>query len=143
MIRRNMVKSNASSVHPSHAATQASHCSLVGSFHHGTDDLEASAAADGLEASAAVVMAFPPRRLRVGNFGGSARRRHAGCAASREDFDKILLGSFAAKPTPQDCWLQRQSFTCGCGDCGGTMGISFQDPLLSPGIDGYDASTRA
>src|SRR5690349_15214315 len=69
MIRRNMVKSKASSVHPSHAATQASHWSLVGSFHHGTDDLEASAAADGLEASAAVVTAFPPRRLRVRHFG--------------------------------------------------------------------------
>src|SRR6185437_1297591 len=95
MIRRNMVKSNASRVHPSHAATQASHCSLVGSFHHGTDEAEAAAAADGLEASAAVVMAFPPRRLRVRHFGGSARRRHAGCAASREDSVK---SSSAALP---------------------------------------------
>src|SRR6478672_2369815 len=35
MISRKIVKSNASSVQPSHAADQASHCSLVGSFHHG------------------------------------------------------------------------------------------------------------
>src|SRR5215469_7309650 len=32
---RKIVKSKASSVQPSHAPTQASHCSLVGSFHHG------------------------------------------------------------------------------------------------------------
>src|SRR6476646_8627632 len=51
MISRNMVKSKASSVHPSHAATQANHCSLVGSFHHAKDEPERSAA---------VVMAFPP-----------------------------------------------------------------------------------
>jgi hypothetical protein len=36
MISRKIVKSNASRVQPSHAATQASHCSFVGSFHHGT-----------------------------------------------------------------------------------------------------------
>src|SRR5262245_53006278 len=36
MISRKMVKSNASSVQPSHAAHQAIHWSLVGSFHHGT-----------------------------------------------------------------------------------------------------------
>ena len=35
MISRNTVKSKASSVQPSHAAHQASHWSLVGSFHHG------------------------------------------------------------------------------------------------------------
>ena len=35
MISRKIVKSKASRVQPSHAATQASHCSLVGSFHHG------------------------------------------------------------------------------------------------------------
>ena len=35
MINRKIVKSKASRVHPSQAATQASHCSLVGSFHHG------------------------------------------------------------------------------------------------------------
>src|SRR5215813_3162953 len=35
MMSRKMVKSNASSVQPSHAAHQAIHCSLVGSFHHG------------------------------------------------------------------------------------------------------------
>jgi hypothetical protein len=34
--KRKMVKSNASSVQPSHAAIQANHWSLVGSFHHGT-----------------------------------------------------------------------------------------------------------
>src|SRR5215472_8386544 len=37
MIKRKMVKSKESRVQPSQAATQASHCSLVGSFHHGTD----------------------------------------------------------------------------------------------------------
>src|SRR5690242_20725079 len=37
MISRKMVKSNASSVQPSQAAHHASHWSLVGSFHHGTD----------------------------------------------------------------------------------------------------------
>src|SRR6516165_6785072 len=36
MINRNAVKSNASRVHPSQAATQAYHWSLVGSRHHGT-----------------------------------------------------------------------------------------------------------
>ena len=36
MINRKIVKSNASSVQPSQAATQASHWSLVGSFHQGT-----------------------------------------------------------------------------------------------------------
>src|SRR5215472_10192586 len=36
MISRKIVKSNASSVQPSHAAHQAIHWSLVGSFHHGT-----------------------------------------------------------------------------------------------------------
>src|SRR5260370_1103090 len=35
MISRKIVKSNASKVQPSHAATQASHWSLVGSFHQG------------------------------------------------------------------------------------------------------------
>src|SRR5215467_3074439 len=35
MMSRNMVKSNASSVQPNHAAHQASHWSFVGSFHHG------------------------------------------------------------------------------------------------------------
>jgi hypothetical protein len=33
---RNIVKSKASSVQPSQAATHASHWSFVGSFHHGT-----------------------------------------------------------------------------------------------------------
>src|SRR6202048_4253077 len=36
MISRKIVKSKASRVQPSHAATQASHWSLVGSFHQGT-----------------------------------------------------------------------------------------------------------
>src|SRR5215472_6269333 len=35
MISRKIVKSKASRVQPSQAATHASHCSLVGSFHHG------------------------------------------------------------------------------------------------------------
>ena len=35
MISRKIVKSKASSVQPSQAATHASHWSLVGSFHHG------------------------------------------------------------------------------------------------------------
>src|SRR5208282_228576 len=35
MISRKTVKSKASRVQPSHAAHQAYHCSLVGSFHHG------------------------------------------------------------------------------------------------------------
>ena len=39
-----MVKSKASSVQPSQAAHQASHWSLVGSFHYATDKSEASAA---------------------------------------------------------------------------------------------------
>ena len=51
MISRKIVKSNASSVQPSHAADQASHCSLVGSFHHGT----------GLTASTAMVINTSPR----------------------------------------------------------------------------------
>src|SRR5689334_13016578 len=37
MISRNIVKSNASNVQPSHDATQAYHWSLVGSFHHGIE----------------------------------------------------------------------------------------------------------
>src|SRR5438270_6335985 len=36
MISRKIVKSKASNVQPSQAADHASHCSLVGSFHHGT-----------------------------------------------------------------------------------------------------------
>src|SRR5215469_11881765 len=36
MINKNTVKSKASNVQPSHAATQAYHWSLVGSLHHGT-----------------------------------------------------------------------------------------------------------
>src|SRR5215469_10835632 len=36
MISRKIVKSKESRVQPSHAATQANHWSLVGSFHHGT-----------------------------------------------------------------------------------------------------------
>ena len=36
MINKNTVKSNELSVQPSHAAIQACHWSLVGSFHHGT-----------------------------------------------------------------------------------------------------------
>ena len=36
MINRNTVKSNEFSVQPSHAAIQACHWSLVGSFHQGT-----------------------------------------------------------------------------------------------------------
>src|SRR5262245_42919080 len=36
MINRKIVKSKASKVQPSQAATQAYHWSLVGSFHHGT-----------------------------------------------------------------------------------------------------------
>src|SRR5262249_14152892 len=43
MMSRNMVKSKASSVQPSQAANQASHWSLVGSFHHGTGESEAPA----------------------------------------------------------------------------------------------------
>src|SRR6516162_9246092 len=48
MMSRNMVKSNASSVQPNHAAHQASHWSFVGSFHHGI-----------VPAVAALVMAHP------------------------------------------------------------------------------------
>src|SRR5215472_4306537 len=51
MISRKIVKSNASRVQPSHAADQASHCSLVGSFHH----------AMGLLASTAIVMVCSSR----------------------------------------------------------------------------------
>src|SRR6516164_8490158 len=43
MISRKIVKSNESRVQPSHAATQASHCSLVGSFHHGISLVSATA----------------------------------------------------------------------------------------------------
>src|SRR5215469_1497350 len=42
MMSRNMVKSNASSVQPNHAAHQASHWSFVGSFHHGISEEELS-----------------------------------------------------------------------------------------------------
>src|ERR1700731_2589189 len=85
MISKNMVKSKASSVHPSHAATQANHCSLVGSFHHATDEPERSAA---------VVMAFPPRVSQGSQVRIFGRDRpadgNARCAVLRE-------GSFAAK----------------------------------------------
>src|ERR1051326_4603518 len=50
MISRKMVKSNASSVQPSHAAHQAIHWSFVGSFHHGTAG-SVAAAADIVEVS--------------------------------------------------------------------------------------------
>src|ERR1700747_1982193 len=45
MISRKIVKSNESKVQPSHAATQASHWSLVGSFHHGMGFVSATTAA--------------------------------------------------------------------------------------------------
>ena len=71
MISRNTVKSNASSVHPSHAAIQASHWSFVGSFHH------------GIFAALAVVVAIAyafiswgepkPRSNRSGRFARSLR----------------------------------------------------------------------
>jgi hypothetical protein len=83
MISKNMVKSKASSVHPSHAATQANHCSLVGSFHHATDEPERSAA---------VVMAFPPRVSQGSQVRILWRERpadgNARCAVFREDFGK-------------------------------------------------------
>src|SRR5689334_9806927 len=44
MMSRNIVKSNASRVQPSHEATQAYHWSFVGSFHQGIGLLVASAA---------------------------------------------------------------------------------------------------
>ena len=50
MINRKIVKSKASNVQPSQAADQASHCSLVGSFHHGT----------GLPMSTAMAMKYLP-----------------------------------------------------------------------------------
>src|SRR5580704_14070026 len=62
---KKIVKSNASSIHPKHAANQANHWSLVGSFHHATDKSEASAAI-------ASAMPFPPaesqRKCRFGIF---------------------------------------------------------------------------
>src|SRR5258706_14474414 len=42
MIRRKIVKSNASSVQPSQAAIHAFHCSLLGSFHQGISEEELS-----------------------------------------------------------------------------------------------------
>src|SRR6201997_963829 len=42
MISRKIVKSNASSVQPSQAATKAFHCSLLGSFHQGISEEELS-----------------------------------------------------------------------------------------------------
>src|ERR1700687_136726 len=54
MINRKIVKSKASRVHPSHAATQAYHWSLVGSFHQGIN-----------AASAAVAIPLPPARRLV------------------------------------------------------------------------------
>src|ERR1700730_15255442 len=54
MINRKIVKSKESRVQPSHAATQAHHWSLVGSFHHGRV----------LTFSPAVI-GFPPRFLRM------------------------------------------------------------------------------
>src|SRR5579862_4297640 len=55
MIIRKIVKSNASSVHPSQAATQANHWSLVGSFHHGS----------GFAAAIDVIISLP---VRAGSF---------------------------------------------------------------------------
>ena len=43
MINRKIVKSKESRVQPSHAAHQAVHCSLVGSFHQATDSARAAA----------------------------------------------------------------------------------------------------
>src|ERR1700719_2853803 len=42
MISRKIVKSNASSVHPTQAAIHAFHCSLLGSFHQGISEEELS-----------------------------------------------------------------------------------------------------
>src|SRR5262249_39113989 len=54
MISRKIVKSNASSVHPSQAAIQATHWSLVGSYHQGMD---------ARPASAVIVIVVPPSSL--------------------------------------------------------------------------------
>jgi hypothetical protein len=94
MMSRNMVKSKASSVQPSQAANQASHWSLVGSFHHGTGESEAPAA---------FVMAFlktPWNRNCSTISEESACRRHARYARHpREDFGEVLLGSVCYEAT--------------------------------------------
>ena len=59
MINRKTVKSNASSVHPSHAAHQAYHWSLVGSLYQGTDLAPSTAAITPLP----VCRRLPPSRL--------------------------------------------------------------------------------
>src|SRR5215471_15281653 len=64
MISRKMVKSNASSVQPSHAAHQAIHWSLVGSFHHGIC----------CEFATADMLDLPPRNVTISN-----ERRTNGC----------------------------------------------------------------
>src|SRR6516165_7206265 len=88
MISRNMVKSKASIVHPSHGATHANHCSLVGSFHQGTDRSEAPAA---------IVRAFLPGGVPESAVWQFQRKAPAdGTLAARsirEDFGVILLGS--------------------------------------------------
>src|SRR5580700_1715917 len=62
MISRNIVKSNASKVQPSHDATQAYHWSFVGSFHHGIGPLAGPTAVLIVDASSltAGVQPVPP-----------------------------------------------------------------------------------
>src|SRR5271166_209510 len=73
MISRKILKSNASRVQPSQAATQASHCSLVGSFHHGM----------GLAMSTAIAMDdLPFDALRFS-------------ATARIDHSALFIGAFA------------------------------------------------
>src|SRR6516164_7173615 len=61
MISRKIVKSKASNVQPGQAADQASHWSLVGSFHHGMDFM----------VSAAAMTPLPDRSgLRIGGLQG-------------------------------------------------------------------------
>src|ERR1700686_2004622 len=73
MIKRKIVKSNASSIQPSQAATQASHWSLVGSFHQGI----------GFVMSAATAITFPP--LCLGRSRLSTLPRLPATAAVRRD----------------------------------------------------------
>src|ERR1700728_177973 len=87
MISRKMVKSKASSVQPSHAAHQAVHWSLVGSFHQGID---------GVLPTAVAIICSPSPEYVIRTIVAARAARHLrtdGCTRQRKSCAAETLGS--------------------------------------------------
>jgi hypothetical protein len=105
---RKMVKSKASRVHPSQAATQASHWSLVGSFHHGIGCVFAVAA--DMKRSPCFCH-FSEFRLRF-----TERPRHATAATGSPHRHSAVLRVFSISRVT----LTHDDFGIGCEDAATT-----------------------